>query len=59
MIPDKLMHGLGLVARVDITTEDNRYYLQGLILWDKLLEGMEFSFILSSMFLSGLLLHSF
>lgn len=42
----EMLHSLGLIARVDITTEDNRYYLQGLILWDKLLEGMEFGFIL-------------
>ena len=43
---EEMLHSLGLIARVDITTEDNRYYLQGLILWDKLLEGMEFGFIL-------------
>ena len=43
---EEMLHSLGLIARVDITTEDNRYYLQGFILWDKLLEGMEFGFIL-------------
>lgn len=43
---EEMLHSLGLVARVDITTEDNRYYLQGLILWDKLLKGMEFGFVL-------------
>lgn len=43
---EEMLHSLGLVARVDITTEDNRYYLQGLILRDKLLEGMEFGFVL-------------
>lgn len=43
---EEMLHSLGLIARVDITTEDNRYYLQGLILRDKLLEGMEFGFIL-------------
>lgn len=43
---EEMLHTLGLIARVDITTEDNRYCLQGLILWDKLLEGMEFGFIL-------------
>lgn len=43
---EEMLHSLGLIARVDITTEDNRYYLQGLILWDKLLGGMEFGFIL-------------
>lgn len=43
---EEMLHTLGLIARVDITTEDNRYYLQGLILRDKLLEGMEFGFVL-------------
>lgn len=43
---EEMLHTLGLIARVDITTEDNRYYLQGLILWDKLLESMEFGFVL-------------
>lgn len=38
--------GTGLIARVNITTPDDKFYLQGLILWDKLLEGMEFGFIL-------------
>lgn len=43
---EEMLHSLGLVACVDITTEDSRYYLQGLILWDKVLEGMEFGFVL-------------
>lgn len=43
---EEMLHSLGLVARVDITTEDNRYVLQGLVLHDKLLDGMEFGFIL-------------
>lgn len=46
MTSDKLMQSLGLVARVDITTEDNRYVLQGIVLHDEVLEGMEFGFVL-------------
>lgn len=43
---EEMLHSLGLVARVDITTEDNRYVLQGIVLYDEVLEGMEFGFVL-------------
>lgn len=43
---EEMLHSLGLVARVDITTEDNRYVLQGIVLYDEVLEGMEFGFSL-------------
>lgn len=38
--------GAGLIARVDITTPDDKFYLQGVVLYDEVLEGMEFSFVL-------------